>query len=92
MRPGLPDEQGQARKPDARVFTERIVKRFDRARPERTLVVGDTEVDLLFAKNAGLMSCWAEYGYGCPTRCGEVGFDFRIATFSDIAGVVEDAF
>lgn len=86
----IADENDQARKPNPRVFTERIVRHFAGARPGRTLVVGDTEVDLLFAKNARLKSCWAEYGYGCPIRCGEVGFDYRIAAFAEVAEVLAD--
>ena len=32
-------------------------------------MVGDTEADLLFAKQCGFQSIWARYGYGHLERC-----------------------
>ncbi len=86
----IADEPNQVRKPDARVFTDRIIPAISPPyqsppQPERTIMVGDTAADLLFAKNSRLR---AQYGYGCPDRCANVGYDFRITCFKDITKVI----
>jgi phosphoglycolate phosphatase len=57
------------RKPDARLYTEHIAPLLPLTPDSQTLVVGDTETDILFANNANLLSCWATYGYGDKQRC-----------------------
>lgn len=57
------------RKPDARLYTETIAPYLPDPRGCKVLMVGDTESDLLFAKAAGLRSCWASYGYGDDVTC-----------------------
>lgn len=74
------------RKPDARLFTEHIA----RYSPDRkqVLMVGDTETDLLFARNAGLQSCWAAYGYGDAEKCRALEPDFVIRDITELAALV----
>ncbi len=57
------------RKPDARLYSETIAPHLSDPRGCKVLMIGDTESDLLFAKTAGLRSCWASYGYGDETAC-----------------------
>lgn len=57
------------RKPDARLYTETIAPHLPDPRGCNVLMIGDTESDLLFAKAAGLRSCWASYGYGDEVAC-----------------------
>ena len=57
------------RKPDARLYTETIAPHLPDPHGCKVLMIGDTESDLLFAKAAGLRSCWASYGYGDEVTC-----------------------
>lgn len=76
-------------KPDARLFTAVIVPILDGASPHEVLVVGDTEWDLLFARNAGLPSCWAAYGYGDPERCQALSPQYVIPSIADLRNVLQ---
>ncbi|RSL16684.1 phosphoglycolate phosphatase [Edaphobacter aggregans] len=75
------------RKPDARLYTEHIAPL--RSAPNfQTLVVGDTETDILFAKNANLLSCWATYGYGDEQRCKALSPDFELQSLTDLPALI----
>lgn len=80
----LGDEPGAIHKPDLRLFTERIRPKFSGDHLERVLIVGDTGADLRFARNAGLASCWAAYGYGDPAECVEIGFDESVNAATEL--------
>jgi phosphoglycolate phosphatase len=73
-------------KPDARLYTECVARRVSPS--GEVLVVGDSESDLLFARHAGLPSCWAAYGYGDPEKCRALAPTFVIDTISDLERVV----
>ena len=75
-------------KPDASLFHDHIAPAFDRTDPGRTVMIGDTPGDLAFARNAGLASVWASYGYGEPAACRDVGFDAEAASPADITAAV----
>lgn len=75
-------------KPDARLFTDVIVPLLAGAEPPEVLMVGDTEWDLLFARNAGLRSCWASYGYGDVERCRALNPNYVISAIGDLRNVV----
>ncbi|WP_375437163.1 HAD family hydrolase [uncultured Hymenobacter sp.] len=51
-------------KPDPAMFTQAIQPRFPAISLSATLMIGDTTPDLLFARNCGIASCWASYGFG----------------------------
>jgi phosphoglycolate phosphatase-like HAD superfamily hydrolase len=72
------------RKPDARLYTDHIVPLLPFTPDSQTLVVGDTETDILFAKNANLLSCWATYGYGDAQRCKALSPDFKLHSLADL--------
>lgn len=76
-------------KPDARLFDE-VQQRVPGVLRDRSLVVGDTEADLRFARNAGLSSCWAAYGYGHNARCREVGFNYLLDQLESLPGILQD--
>lgn len=57
------------KKPDPGLYSDEIRKLYPDIKDDEVLVVGDTIVDLTFAKNAGLRSCWASYGYGKSEEC-----------------------
>lgn len=75
------------RKPDARLYTEHIAPLLS-APNSQTLVVGDTEIDILFAKNANLLSCWATYGYGDEQRCKALSPDFELQGLTDLPALI----
>jgi phosphoglycolate phosphatase len=75
-------------KPDARLFTETIAPRLPQSHPWRVLMVGDTESDILFAKSAGLRSCWASYGYGDETACKGLAPEFILPDIAQLPGLI----
>ena len=76
-------------KPDAGLFDE-VQQRVPGVLRDRSLVVGDTEADLRFARNAGLSSCWAVYGYGHNARCRAVGFDYLLDQLENLPRVLQE--
>jgi phosphoglycolate phosphatase len=76
------------RKPDPRLFTEVIAPRLREPQPGRVLMVGDTESDLLFAKGAGLRSCWASYGYGDEAACKALAPEFILPDIAQLPGLI----
>ncbi|HEX7159032.1 MAG TPA: HAD hydrolase-like protein [Edaphobacter sp.] len=84
----LSAEDAAFRKPDPRLYTEHIAPLLPHPPNAQTVVVGDTETDILFAKNAGLISCWAAYGYGDPERCKSLSPNLVVATLADLPAVV----
>jgi phosphoglycolate phosphatase len=56
-------------KPDPMSFVERVLPLIHAKDAQRVLMVGDTEVDITYARNIGATSCWATYGYGHRGRC-----------------------
>lgn len=55
-------------KPDPFVLSE-IQRILPDILDNEILFVGDTEIDLQFAKNAGIDCCWASYGDGNHSQC-----------------------
>jgi phosphoglycolate phosphatase len=76
------------RKPDARLYTDYIAPLLPLTPDSQTLVVGDTETDILFAKNANLLSCWATYGYGDAQRCKALSPDFELHDLTDLPALI----
>lgn len=60
---------GEPRKPEAEMFHRQVRPWIPRVDPGEILMVGDTAIDLAFARNAGLAACWAAYGYGRELEC-----------------------
>lgn len=84
----LAERPGAPRKPDAGLF-DQVQQRVPGVRRDQSLVVGDTEADLRFARNAGLSSCWASYGYGHNARCRAVGFDYLLDQLESLPRVLQ---
>ena len=82
-------ENGSIRKPDARLYTETIAPLLPEPRGSRVLMVGDTESDLLFAKNAGLRSCWASYGYGDHAACRALEPEFILPDIAELPALIQ---
>lgn len=60
---------GEPRKPAAGMFQRLVQPRLPAVERAEILMIGDTAIDLAFARNAGLASCWAVYGYGEAAEC-----------------------
>jgi phosphoglycolate phosphatase len=81
------DQPGTPRKPDPSVVANLIVPRYG-LRCDEMLIVGDTEVDIRFAKRTGIPSCWASYGYGGPADCRALEPDYEISNISHLREIV----
>ena len=78
------DEPGYPHKPDPALLRQRIAPALPHIGSDRMLMVGDTEVDILFARNAGIACCWAAYGFGDPARCRALKPDCEIAGIAEL--------
>ena len=81
-----PDTLGIA-KPDPRPFHE-AVARLGLAAP-RALMVGDSETDILTARNAGVPVIAVPFGY-TPRPVAEFGPDRLISHFDEAYAAIED--
>ena len=77
-------------KPNPTVFYSIIKPLFPELDNSQVLMVGDTAVDLLFAKNAGIDVCWAAYGYGDRAECLALQPTFAIDNISELAAIVQN--
>jgi phosphoglycolate phosphatase len=81
------DQPGNPKKPDPAIVSNLIVPRYA-VRKEEMLIVGDTEVDILFGKRTGIASCWACYGYGDAQRCRALEPEHVISSITELPAVV----
>jgi phosphoglycolate phosphatase len=72
-------------KPDPMIFEEYIKPKYPAINSENGMIVGDTDVDIRFAKNCDLISCWAAYGYGNTEACIKAEPHFRINSLSELS-------
>ncbi|WP_186646364.1 HAD family hydrolase [Fluviispira vulneris] len=56
-------------RPHLDIFNEIIKNTYTDINTENILMVGDTELDIQFAKNHSIDSCWTTYGYGNVDKC-----------------------
>jgi phosphoglycolate phosphatase len=77
-------------KPNPAAFHSIIKPLFPELDNSQVLMVGDTAVDLLFAKNAGIDVCWAAYGYGDRAQCLALEPTFAIDDISELAALVKN--
>lgn len=82
------DEPGLPKKPDPAIVLNHILPRYAGLQRAQILIVGDTEVDIQFAKGAELASCWASYGYGAAERCRALRPEHEIADISELLSLV----
>lgn len=84
----LGDAPGRPRKPDPGAYLGEVRPAFPGIPPQRTLVVGDTGIDLALARAAGLPCCLAAYGYGDLAALPAPGPEHVIAAFPELAALV----
>jgi phosphoglycolate phosphatase len=78
------DLPGRPQKPDRALLTVCIQPNFPGVARDRMLMVGDTEVDVEFAKNCGIACCWAAYGFGDRRRCLALGPHYVIEDITEL--------
>ncbi|WP_210463976.1 HAD family hydrolase [Rufibacter roseolus] len=76
------------KKPHPMAYEQVIKTHYPRFSPLQVLMVGDTDADLFFAKNAGLPSCWAAYGYGAEETCLAAEPTFTIQSVEQLYPIV----
>jgi phosphoglycolate phosphatase len=82
------DELGLPKKPDPAIMIDHILPRYAPLQKAQILMVGDTEADILFAKNAGIACCWASYGYGEIERCRALSPEHEISDIAELPAIV----
>ena len=82
------DQPGITRKPDPMIFNEIILKKFNDLQSQDVLVVGDTMVDIQFAKNIGADSCWASFGYGHAIECIKTNPTYTINKLNELQDIL----
>jgi phosphoglycolate phosphatase len=82
------DTKTLRKKPDPMAYTDFVKPRFSTISPSEILMVGDTPADLLFARNIGADSCWAEYGYGDENACRALEPNYSIKHLVDILDIL----
>jgi phosphoglycolate phosphatase len=70
------------KKPDA--LGAKMIMQQTNSRPEETLIVGDSSVDVLTGRNAGLWTCGVTYGFAPHTLC-EAPPDVIVDTPAELA-------
>lgn len=79
---------GLPTKPDPALLSEHILQRHPPVARQRVLMVGDTDVDITFAKRAGIASCWAAYGFGDSECCLALSPTYVIETIGALPALV----
>ncbi len=82
------DTKTLRKKPDPMAYTDYIQPKFSTILPREILVIGDTAADLLFARNIGADSCWAEYGYGDAVACRALKPNYSIRHLTDVLDIL----
>lgn len=75
------------KKPDPMIYRDLICPKFSQFNTLETLMVGDTDIDMLFAKNSGIKSCFANYGHGDIDTLSYVP-DYIIENFQDLENII----
>jgi phosphoglycolate phosphatase len=78
------EQPGVLAKPHPAILLEHVIPRFPEIDRERMLMIGDTEADIQFARNAGIKAGWAAYGYGRRESCEALGPDFQINRITEV--------
>jgi phosphoglycolate phosphatase len=84
----LSAEDVKYNKPAPELYSRHIAPHFADIPKAETIVIGDTEVDIRFAKAAGLASCWARYGYGDVAKCHALRPDHEIENIKQLRKIL----
>jgi phosphoglycolate phosphatase len=84
----LSAEDVEHQKPAPEVYLKHIAPQFPKIARAETIAIGDTEVDIQFAKAAGLASCWARYGYGDAAKCRALRPDYEMGEIKELRDIL----
>ena len=84
----LGEQPGRPTKPDPALLTDYILPKFPQIAKQRMLMIGDTEIDIEFAKVVRIACCWAAYGFGDQRRCLALAPQHRIDSIEELPAVV----
>ncbi len=84
----LSAEDVEHQKPKPELYSKHIAPQFPKIPRAETIVIGDAEVDIKFAKAAGLSSCWARYGYGEANKCRALHPDYEIGQIEELRDIL----
>jgi phosphoglycolate phosphatase len=76
-------------KPDPMLYTNSIAPNFAQIGREATLVIGDTETDITFAKAVRVDCCWAAYGYGDARRCRKLKPNYEAGSVNELGAILQ---
>lgn len=75
-------------KPNPASYVSVIKEQFHIQDDSKVLMTGDTYSDLLFARNCGIKSCWASYGYGDKELCMSLNPDYVVSDLKEMFSVL----
>ncbi|MFC4892804.1 HAD family hydrolase [Pseudofrancisella aestuarii] len=76
-------DSAKYKKPSVELY-EYIKTIYKHATLGKTYIIGDTETDIIFAKNCGANSIFVKYGYGDSSKCVEMSPDLIIESCDDL--------
>jgi phosphoglycolate phosphatase len=84
----LSAEDVRFNKPNRELYSKHIAPHFSEIPTSDTIVIGDAEIDLRFARAAGLASCWARYGYGDEAKCRALHPEYEIGEIGELRDIL----
>ena len=80
-------EDNTPHKPDPAIILN--IKKRVNYENKRTILIGDTYLDIMAGKNAGILTCAAMYGYGDRAKIFKSKPDYSIRNIYDVLNIVE---
>ena len=84
----LSAEDVEFNKPKPELYSRYIGPHFPNTPRSDTIVIGDAEIDIRFAKAAGLVCCWASYGYGDEAKCRALHPEYEIGNIKELRDIL----
>jgi phosphoglycolate phosphatase len=85
----LGDEPNVPKKPSSALLEKHVLSRYPDTDRSRILMIGDTDIDIQFAKNSNIRSCWATYGYGNAEKCSALNPDYSISRIDQVLQYIQ---
>ncbi len=86
---GSPLLTGLDKKPNPISYTQVIQPAFANITSAQTLMVGDTTMDIQYAHNCEIDSCWAAYGFGSAEAIRPLQPTYEITRLSELEKIIE---
>lgn len=86
---GSPLLAGLDKKPNPISYTQVIQPRFAPVTAASTLMIGDTTMDIQYANNCEIDSCWATYGFGSAEAIRPLKPTYEVTALLDLKKIIE---